>query len=137
MELEDQFRELGVGDVFHSEYPGSNGGLGSAICLITATDDTTTTARAVTTHYNLVFDKSTLTAAMGRGKCVVKSARRVPDEIYKIILDIDWKYNPANPTRDPKLTREQIDTFVFLGKHYRYSENADSLSQPNGPDIEQ
>jgi hypothetical protein len=121
MDLSEAFQHLKVGDIFHATYPGVGGGTGSAICLVTDADTKTITARTVTTHMRLVFDRVTLAAQWSGGDCefTVSSTKKLPDGIYDIMLELDWKYDPSNPVDDPKLTRAQIDALLFVAKHYK------------------
>jgi hypothetical protein len=117
--LAESFQHLKVGDLFHGTYPGLNGGVGSAICLVTDADATTITARTVTTHMYLVFDRVTMTELSDKKSVVtVDSTKKLPDEIYDLMLEIDWKYDPSNPVQDGKLTRAQMDALIYVAKHY-------------------
>jgi hypothetical protein len=120
-ELEESFQNLKAGDIFHGTYPGMCGGIGSAICLVTDADAKTITARTVTTHMHLVFDRVTMTQlSNGERKSVVTvdSTKRLPVEIYNLMLEIDWKYDPSNPVHDAKLTRAQMDALIYVAQHY-------------------
>ena len=87
--------------------------------MVTDADAKTITARTVTTHMYLVFDRVTMTELSG-GKSVVTvdSTKKLPDEIYDLMLEIDWKYDPSNPVQDGKLTRAQMDALIYVAKHY-------------------
>jgi hypothetical protein len=105
--------------MFHGTYPGLSGGIGSVICLVTDADAKTITARTVTTHMYLAFDRVTMTELSGRRSVVtVDSTKKLPDESYDLMLEIDWKYDPSNPVQDGKLTRAQMDALIYAAKHY-------------------
>jgi len=120
-ELVESFQNLKVGDIFHGTYPGHNGAIGSAICVVADADAKTITARTVTTHMYLVFDRVTMTE-LGDGErksvVTVDSTTKLPCEIYNLMLEIDWKYDPSNPVQDGKLTRAQMDALIYVAKHY-------------------
>jgi hypothetical protein len=119
-ELRESFQNLKVGDIFHGTYPGLGGRTGSAICLVTDLDTTTIKARTITTHWHLIFDRATLADITDNERSVVTvtSTKKLPNEIYKVMLEIDRKYDPSNPVRDPTLTRAQRDALILVTKHY-------------------
>ena len=121
MDLSESFQTLQVGDIFHACYDGVGKHTGSAICLVTHVDKDTITARTVTTQWQLIFDRKTLIGQCGDGEkpFVVDSTKKLPDNVYNIMLELDWKFNPTNPIREGKLTRAQIDALLFLSTHYR------------------
>jgi hypothetical protein len=120
MSLQEDVQRLKKGDIFHATYTGHGDLPGSAICLVVDADQQTITARTVTTHWRLVFDRLTLTARIQgtSSQCVINSAMELPAEIFDLVLELDWKFDPENPIRDPKLTEGQIKALRFLKAHY-------------------
>jgi hypothetical protein len=107
---------LGVGDIFHAESP--NGA--SLICLVLSVTETAIEARTVTRHTYLVFDRQTGIAKLGHEPvlCTIDSIAPLPEEIHNVMLGIDRKFGPGSNVENVKLTRAEIDAFVFISSHY-------------------
>ncbi len=121
MSLQDEFGKLKPGDIFYARYPAMVGE-GRAICLVIETCVTTVTARTVTTQMTVDFDRKTLTGRQKGsegGGFIVTSTKPLPDSIHALMLELDHKFDPNNPMRDPKLSRAQIDALAFAAEHYK------------------
>jgi hypothetical protein len=113
---------LGVGDIFHAEYP--NGA--SCVCLVLSVNDATIQARRVTTQENLEFDRQTgVEKANDEPLGVINSVMPLPAEIHDIFLALDKKYGAVHGQRDVferhpeyfKLTDAEKKAFRFMDSH--------------------
>jgi hypothetical protein len=113
------------GTVFHAAAP--NGA--SLICLVLSVNDTTITARRVTTQEHIEFDRHTGEAEVGdkRIPCVIDSVAPLPADIHNTFLEMDRKYRELMAMDEEsrfadlerlKLTAAEHDALLFVASHY-------------------
>lgn len=114
--------ELKRGDIFHAEAKGERPDRRpSAICIVTNTTPSTIEAIRITTHEHLVFDRSA-------GKSVgseqytpfeIDSVAELPYETQEDVRRLFEKLKPGRDLDDYKLTPQEMNLLLFLGKFYR------------------
>ena len=109
-----QFDLIRVGDMFHAE--GSNGA--SLICLCVSVTDATIQARTVTTQYSVEFDRQTGIAEWGSGEAVIDCTDALPEDIFRIMMQIDRKYGSELDQDNLALTEEEKRALIFIARHY-------------------
>ena len=83
-------RNLGVGDIFHAEYP--NGA--SCICLVLSVSESTIHAKRITTQHELSFNRRTGVEEVppDQPEAVIDSVAPLPREIHDTLLEMNKKY---------------------------------------------
>jgi hypothetical protein len=117
--------KLGVGEIFHAEYPN-----GASVCLVLSVNDTSIQARRVTTQENLEFDRQTGVErdSNAQSLAVINLVAPLPAQIYDVFLAMDQKYRAfmamdkkSKLEQDPdqfKLTNAEKQAFRFIDTHY-------------------
>lgn len=105
---------IDVGDIFHAE--GSNGA--SLICLTLSVTDATIQARTVTTQYPVEFDRETGIAEWGSGQAVIDCTDVLPEDIFRIMMQIDRKYGSELDLDNSKLTDDEKRALIFIADNF-------------------
>lgn len=110
-------RGLTVGDVFFASADGVDG---VVFGLVTAVERDSLEARSVTTHqaYRFDIDTGIEKESPNRTLLVIRSVERLPDDVHRVVLGLDVKFDPSQPSDSLQLTEIEKMTILFLQDFY-------------------
>jgi hypothetical protein len=109
---------LEAGDVFNVLCP--NGA--SWLFLTLSTSSGRIVARNITSQKLHIFCKESgrlENATDHESECVIASVAPLPVDVHQVLLGLDRRYRIGQKPECFKLTKEEIEAFLFLDKHHK------------------
>jgi hypothetical protein len=118
MDLLIKLESLKVGDVFNVTCPkGANW-----LFLTLSTPAGRIVARNITSQKTYVFCKDTgliENAADGESECIISSVAPIPTDVLQVLTGLDARHGIGGNSECCKLTKREIEVFLFLDQHHK------------------
>jgi hypothetical protein len=108
-------RSIAPGDIFHVS-PSYGGSL---ICVATAVNDTTISARRLLVPEDFEFDRTIGVQRSTRHHCPIVSIAPLPPDIRHVLENLDYRHNYGPKPVDTKLTKAEKHALLFIADHCR------------------